>query len=265
MGLAVSQRSVVGVMSGDTPRVIRRTIPRGLVEPAVATPNIRSVAELALLVEEVLAELGARRRHVALVLPDLCVTTVLFPDRGGESDKKLWGELGRSLAFPRAEARHDFWRGRGKEVLGAAVRETVVRQYEQAVEASDYRLGWVDAASLVKLPGWAAPSSGDGLDVQTQLYQGHYSIFVFRNGVLVDARTKLRAPGDVRAVERELLRLPRLHEVEKLGSLTLRGEDASSLATCVEGVDDVGRVQVVEDGEDPLLASCVVELLGRPA
>jgi hypothetical protein len=227
------------------------------------SPNIRSVSELAQLAEGALGELDARREGVVVLLPDLSIVTELYPSRRGVSEKQLEGEMGAKLAFPRGEARFDFWRGRVGEVLGAAVREPVARQYEQVVEATDNRLGWVDGASLAKIPVWARSTSGDGLDVQVQLYETHYCLSVFADGALVDLRVKLRPAGSLDGVQQEVARLAVIHGAPSR-SITVLGEGAAALATVLEGISELGRVHVEDDGEDRLLASAVMALLERP-
>lgn len=263
LGLAFSERFILAVRNGGPAQIARRELPDGLVAPSAVSPNIRSVSELAQLAEDALAELGARREGVVILLPNLSIVTALYASRRGVSDKQLEGEMGAKLAFPSGEARFDFWRGRLGEVLGAAVRDPVARQYEQVVEATDNRLGWVDGASLARIPIWARRAGRGGLDVQVQLFEAHYCLSVFADGVLVDLRIKLRRAGTLDGVQQEVARLPVIHGVPPR-SITVLGEGATALASVLEEISELGQVQVEDDGEDRLLASAVMALLERP-
>lgn len=244
-------------------RIATRELPEGLLAPSSVSPNIRSVSELARLAADALGELEARREGVVVLLPDRSIVTALYTSRGGASEKELEVEMGAKLAFPSREARFDFWRGRAGEVLGAAVREAVAEQYEQVVEATDSRLGWVDSASLARIPAWARPSGGSGLDVQLQLHENHYCLSVFVEGELVDLRVKLRPAGRLDGVQREVMRLPAVHGAPSR-SITVLGAGAAALAALLEEIPELGHVQVEDDGEDLLLASALRALLERP-
>ena len=263
IGLAFSDRFVLAVRNGGPLQIAMRELPVGLIEPSSVTPNIRSVSELAQLAEGALGELEARREGVVVLLPDRSIVTALYTSRRGASEKELQAAMGAKLAFPSREARFDFWRGRGGVVLGAAVREVVAEQYEQVVEATDSRLGWVDSVSLARIPDWARPSGGSGLDVQLQLHANHYCLSVFLEGSLVDLRIKLRPAGILDGVQREVTRLPALHGVA-LRAITVLGEGAAALAAALEEIPDLGRVHVEDDGEERLLASALKALLERP-
>ena len=171
--------------------------------------------------------------------------------------------MGAKLGFPSREARFDFWRGRGGEVLGVAVRRAVAEQYEQVVEATDSRLGWVDSASLARIPLWAGSSEGRGLDVQVQLYESHYCLSVIVAGGLVDLRVKLRPAGVLDGVWREVMRLPAIHGAPSR-SVTVLGEGATALGTALEELPELGRVHVEDDGEHHSLAAAITALLERP-
>jgi hypothetical protein len=147
--------------------------------------------------------------------------------------------------------------------LAASVREAVARQYEEIVEALECRLAWVDAVSLARVPRL---SPERGLDVDLQLYRQHYALTVFRDGELVDVRTKLRAGGDVESLCREVLRVPALHAAgggEAIDSLCVLGADAAAIAAELEGAPTVHRIRVDDDDEDRHLQSSVETLLAR--
>ena len=273
-GLAFTSRAIVafknGRKNGGAPRFERKELPDGLVEVSATTPNIQSVRDLAQIAVAVLDAVGARRERLALALPDLAITTAVFPGRGRAPERVLKKEFASMLPYSVGEARCDFWRGRHDEVLAAAVREMVALQYEQIVEAVECRLAWVDAVSLARIPSYSTrPSRKGELDVDLQLYAGHYCLTVFREGELVDARTKLRTAGDVEFVCREVLRVPALHDSadsdaqDSIASLCLFGADAASVAAALEDSSRVRAIRIETDDEDRHLESSLETLLAR--
>jgi len=275
-GLAFTDRAIVAFKRGGksgAARFERQELPQGLVEVSPTKPNIQSVGDFAQIVEAVLDAVGARRERLALALPDLAITTAVFPGRGRAPERDLRKELASMLPYAVGEARCDFWRGRRDEVLAAAVRDVVALQYEQIVEAVDCRPAWVDGLSLTRIPSWsrrsARPSREDELDVALQLYAGHYCLTVFRGGELVDARTKLRTAGEVELVCREVLRVPALHDSsgsdaeDSIDSLCLFGADAASVATVLEDSSRVRTIRIETDDEDRHLESSIETLVAR--
>ena len=283
-GLAITGRAIAafknsgknGGKNGGAPRFERKELPEGLVKVSATTPNIQSVRDLAQIVQAVLDAVGARRERLALALPDLAITTAVFPGRGRAPERELKKELASILPYALREARCDFWRGRHDEVLAAAVREMVALQYEQIVEAVECRLAWVDAVSLSGIPSWSIrPSRKGELDVCLQLYAGHYCLTVFREGELMDARTKLRTADDVELVCREVLRVPALHDSaasaasadcdaqDSIDSLSLFGADAASVAAALEDSTRVRAIRIENDDEDRHLEFSIETLLAR--
>lgn len=275
-GLAFTDRAIVAFKRGGkrgAARFERKELPEGLVEVSPSKPNIQSVGDFAQIVEAALDAVGARAERLALALPDLAITAAVFPGRGRASERELRKELAPMLPYAESEARCDFWRGRHDEVLAAAVRDVVALQYEQIVEAVDCRPAWVDALSLTRIPSWSRSSArstrkGD-LDVALQLYTGHYCLTVFREGELVDARTKLRTAGDLELVCREVLRVPALHASSDSGgedsidSLSLFGADAASVATALEDSSRVRVIRIETDNENRHLESSIEMLVVR--
>jgi hypothetical protein len=215
---------------------------------------VRDVARIA---SEMVDELGARGSTASILLPDLAVVSAVAS--GAAPD------LGARLGFPASEARSDFWRGMRGEVLAAAVRESVVRQYEQVVEAAECRLGWVDAASLARIPSWADRSASDpGLTlVEALLYSMHYFVAVFREGALVDVRTRLRSGDDAEDIANELARLPAMYGVDAIDAVRLSGEDAPRCARALLESRLGSRVSFEEGGEKKELEAALAAVLAR--
>lgn len=258
VGLAFTDRFLLARRSGEGAGTLRRELPFGLVAPSVSTPNIQSVKDVATLASEMLGELRARRLAVSLILPDFAVVT-MFSSAANDDARELDSRLG----FPPTEARRDFWRGRKGEVLGAAVRESVVRQYEQVVEAAECRLGWVDGASLVRIPSWTEGSVAEPrLSARVQLHPSHYVLSAFRSGELVDLRTRLRVSGDASRIAQEISRIPSIYRVASLGTVTLSGDGALDCAEILRG-GGMAEVSVEDETEESQLVGALDELLRR--
>jgi hypothetical protein len=257
VAFAFSSRQLLALRAGNGSRAIRRDVPTGLVVPGAFTPNIQSVSDAARLASEMVGELESRGATASVILPDLAVVSAVF--RG---DQPFRAEFAHRLAFPVSEARSDFWRGFRGEVLAAAARQAVVRQYEQVMEAAECRLGWVDAASLVRIPEWAeASGSQPGTTLRAQLYRSHYALALFRGGELVDVRTRLRSGDDADAVAAEIRRLPAMYGLPDLDRVTVSGEGA---ARCAQALSESNaRVSAEDEGEETQLEAILSALLER--
>jgi hypothetical protein len=274
VGIAFSPGSLLALRAGNgrqpekptsATREVRRDLPPGLLVPSAVIPNIQSVREVARLASEMVDELGGRGSTAALILPDLAVVSAVFPASPREPGQDLGSKLASRLGFPASEARSDFWRGGKGEVLGAAVRESVVRQYEQVIEAAECRPGWIDAASLARIPSWTDRSDADAgtILVEALLYSSYYFLALFREGELLDVRTRLRAPDDVDEVASELRRLPAIYGIGALGAVRLSGEGASACARALSESRIEARVLLEDGGEERQLSAALEALLAR--
>jgi len=265
-GIAFSGHSIVAVNKSGVHRSDKRPLPDGLVESSNATPNIQSMGDLARIAEQAVEAVGAGGGGLAVVLPDHVITTAVYSNRDRMTERALRRELGAGLPYPSHEARYDFWWGRHNEVLGAAVRDVVARQYERIVETVGCRTAWVDGASLCRIPGWAARHSPPGtIRVDVQLYVDHYCLTVFRDDELLDVRTKLRRghTDDTELVVHEILRAPVLYDARRVDSLGLYGLDAATIGSAVENTPEVGEVRILDGDEDHHLESSIEILLER--
>ncbi len=265
LALAFSPRMLLALPAGNGSRAARREIPPGLLVPNAVALNIHSVRELARLASGMVDELSGRGATAALLLPDLAVVTAVFPPSKGGAERDLGSELARRLAFPASEARSDFWRGGKGEVLAAAIRKAVVHQYEQVVEAAECRLGWIDAASLVRIPYWTEASASDRgtTVVRAQLYGSHYVLALFREGELVDLRTRLRSGDDADAIAAEIRRLPAIHGISHLGPVSLSGEGASACARLLSESGLEVRWSPEDEGEERQMEAALSVLVER--
>jgi hypothetical protein len=232
--------------------------------PGAIEPNVRSVRDLARLASEMVSELGGWGGTSAIHLPDLAVVSAVFPKAAAGSAHAA-ADLAHRLPFPASEARSDFWWGAKGEALGAAVREAVVSQYEQVVEAADCRTGWIDAASLARIPAWAEASASEpeSAAVRAQLYLSHYVLVLFRAGELVDIRTRLRSGDDADAVAAEIGRLSAFYDLPDLRAVVVSGEGASDCARLLPEERFPAGVSVEYDGEEEQLEAALSRILER--
>jgi len=236
-----------------------------LLVPGAVAPNIHSVREVAQLAAEIVDELSGRGTTASVLLPDLSVASAVFPPSHAGTERDLTSKLASRFGVPASEARSDFWKGAKGEVLGAAVREAVVRQYEQVIEAAECRPGWIDAASLVQVPSWADASQSDPgtILVEALLYLDHYTLVLFRGGELLDVRTRLRSGDDVDAVAAEIRRLPAVYDLPALGAVEVSGEGASACAGILADSRVEARLSLAGDGEERQLEAGLEALLRR--
>lgn len=263
VALGFSERFVLGLPARG--RSTRREIPPGLLVPGPVLPNIQSVSEVARLASGMIDELGARGATVSMILPDLAVVSAVLPSRTSPTARDIGSELAPRLGFPISEARSDFWKGVKGELLAAAVREAVVRQYEQVIEAAECRVGWIDGASLARVPAWAEASASDSgtVVVRALLYGSHYVLALFRGGELVDVRTRLRSRDDVDAIAEEIRRLPAIYEFDAMGTVAVGGEGASDCARFLSQAGLDGRSSSEDEGEEKVIEASLAALLDR--
>jgi hypothetical protein len=234
-------------------------------------PNIRAVSKLAQLAGEAMGSVGTSGKKVALVLPDMAIRAFVLAGDVKPTLTELSARIAPRLSYPQGEARLSTWQGPSSWTVVAAVRQVVLRQYEQALEALGYHVAWVDGASLAVLPDWVREdqrsdpnNNASGLRILVQLYPRHYTLSVLCGSELLDIRTKLRSFGDESRIVEQIARLPSLFNGAELQEVTVRGEGAAALAAELE-IPGIGprRVHMGDDGEEAHLAYALELLLRR--
>ena len=149
-------------------------LPSGLLRPSPVEPNISDVDALKSRLHALIGLPVGREAHgwpIVLVLPDLCVRTVLLnvetlPSRASERDALIRWRLDKEASFPVASARVVSQVVGPHCVLVAMIGESVLRQYEMvcddlglvpvSVKATSFLLhDVVRASSPVEEPtGW---------------------------------------------------------------------------------------------------------------
>jgi Tfp pilus assembly PilM family ATPase len=208
----------------------RRAVSSGALTPVALGTNVHRPEELREAVRAVVAEVRGAGRPAILVLPDGVARLALL-DVPPRTDAREFARfrLAGQLPYPIGEAAVDFLKlGRGR-VLAAAVRRSVVQEYEQIAAGAglaQQRVDLAPLAALAALPRQAA----SGVDVI--LGEAAFSIAVSGGGRVLAFRTRRRDPGpdEAERLALELERAARLAETPLPGALRVVGPGARGLA-----------------------------------
>ena len=169
----------------------RIELPPGALTPSALGPNIQRPDVVGEALETLRRRLGSPAA-ATLVLPD-GVARVLLLDTPDGSDGRDYVRfrLAASLPYAAEEGAYDVLRlGRGR-ALGAAVRRSVVAEYEQAAASAGFAQERVDLAPLVAVTGLQP----DGAGVHVILGDIALSLATFQGARLAAFRTRRRDPG----------------------------------------------------------------------
>lgn len=278
MGIAFDEGFLLALRlptaKGERPRVARRELPAGLVKASAIRPNFESLSEVGRVASEMVEELDAAGKFLSLLVPDLALTTALYPASGRRSRgqvRDVKAQFFAALPFPAAETRFDVWRGAARELLVVGVRDAVAAQYEQIVDAVACPPNWLDGMSTAQIPEWARrfrTASGGNLALQLQLYRRHYVLTLFRGVELIELRVKLRAPGELTAVAEEAARLLTLElqktaEGEENAMAEVSGEGALDCAEELRRAGSFGSIELGAENEQDHILNSLRALLER--
>jgi hypothetical protein len=187
-------------------------LPEGLVRPSPVESNISDPAALESHLRTLLESDGHRApkgQAAVLVLPDLCVRVTLLemdklPARASERESLIRWRLQQEASFP-VEGSKVISQVLGpKTVLAAAIRETVLRQYEAVCEAVGLIPLEVDIASFRLWNMFAPAVPSDEPVVWLSLLDGGFSLIVFQAGRPTFLRTKFQTRTASEGVLRDL-------------------------------------------------------------
>jgi hypothetical protein len=203
-------------LGGVRVRACRRVeLPPGALVPSPVEPNLRQPEAVVTALRRLVEELGVRRG--TLVVPDGAARCLILEAAGAEvSPDYARYRLAPGLPYPAGEAVVDvlpLGRGRG---VGAAIRRSVVEEYESAAARAGFGVDRVDLAPLASLAGLVRRPPARGVAVDLILGDSAVSLAVFRDGVLRLLRGRRRDPGPG-----ELARL--WEEVERSSALAGEG------------------------------------------
>lgn len=144
-----------------------RPLPEAVVRPGPLADNVLNADLLGQALQEVLEEVAAGEKRLAVILPDpvarfWLLTLESLPERPAEVLALLRWRLAKEVAFNLEQAVLSYQvfprpaSGQGKEpagssVLVAAAQRSLLRQYEERFEALGFEPVWVTLATLATL------------------------------------------------------------------------------------------------------------------
>jgi hypothetical protein len=206
----------------------RVDLPQGALTPSAVGPNLRRPDAVGEALEELRHRLGGGP-GATLVLPH-GVEWIALLDTPSGTDLRAFVRfrLAPSLPYPADEAIIDvLGLGRGR-VLGAAVRRSVVAEYEEAASAAGFTRQRVDLAPLMAVAGVLRRGAG----VHVILGDAAVSLAAFQGPRLAAFRTRRRDRGTGEAA--------RLVEEAERTALLAGGDGAVTFA-------GVGAADLVEE------------------
>lgn len=170
---------------------VRVDLPPLALAPSPVAPNLARPDAVAEALVALRRRLGTGA-PATLVLPH-GVGRLLLTDAAADTDPRalVRFRLASSLPYPAEEAVVDVLPLEGGRLLGAAVRRSVVAEYESIATAAGFAQEGVDLAPLVALAGLPRGATG----VHVFLGDAALSLAAFRDDRLLVFRTRLRDPG----------------------------------------------------------------------
>lgn len=139
----------------------QESLPPGAVRPSASQPNLTDREAVARAVAKLAERVRPLHQEAVLLVPDTVVRIFIlgfetFPRKDSEAVPLLRWRLKKSVPFPVEETVLSWTEqpspGGGLEVVTAVARESVVREYEQALEAGGLHPGVVLGSTLATLP-----------------------------------------------------------------------------------------------------------------
>jgi hypothetical protein len=187
-------------------------LPEGLVRPSPIESNISDPTALESHLCALLESGGHRApkgQAAVLILPDLCVRATLLemdavPSRASERESLIRWRLQQEASFPVEGSKVVSQVLGPNTVLAAAIRETVLRQYEAVCEAVGLIPMEVDIASFRLWNMFAPAVPSDKPVAWLSLLDGGFSLIVFHAGRPTFLRTKFQTRTASDGVLRDL-------------------------------------------------------------
>jgi len=142
-------------------RVAVRKLEAGALEPLASRPNVAKQEVVRHAVCEVLESLGNGSSRLGILLPDASVRVAILrfetlPNHREEVEALVRWKMGGILPFPPEEARISYQllpeKDQSVELLALALRDSVLAEYEAAIEAVSGGLSLVLPATAALLP-----------------------------------------------------------------------------------------------------------------
>ena len=211
-------------------------LPQGLLMPSPVEPNVTDVdalkAHLRVLIGLPEGQ-SPSQRPIVLVLPDLCVRTMLLkldtlPSRPSERDALIRWRLEKEAAFPVAGARVVSQVSGPQTVLVTMTGEPVLRQYETVCDELGLAPVRVETTSFALEPLVRASSHGDEPTGCVNLLDDGFTLVIRHAGHPVFVRTKIQSPQVLEDLAASLALYEDSHPGAPLRCLSLVGEGPES-------------------------------------
>jgi hypothetical protein len=209
----------------------RAELSPGALVPSALEPNVASLPEVRDAVARVAAELRVGRARVTVMAPQGVARLLLLDLPAGVDPLEFARYRFSDLPFPASEAVVDVLPVRGGRAVAAAMRRSVVEDYEAVVAGAGLEQERLDITSLAALGGLLKDSAGGDLVLDVILGDVAFAMAAHRDGVLSALRHRRRDRRDGEA--------ERLHA---------EAERTAALAGA-----PVGRLRVVGTGARALL------------
>jgi hypothetical protein len=168
----------------------------GALEPSVAEPNVLDHAKVQGALRFVLDRVGGPAPAL-LLLPQSAARTVMVElPAGRDADEQARARLAPLLPYPAGEAVLQGMAVGPRRTLVAAVRRSVVAQYEELVARASVPVERVDLAHLAALSALQREPRAEPVSVDVVLGDDCTSFAGWRGGELRVFRTRLRDVGE---------------------------------------------------------------------
>ena len=213
--------AVVARSFGGGPRLrgfARVGLPAGALVPSPLSGNVAAAADVRDAVARVAREAGFGRAPLTVIAPHGVARLLLLqPPPGVDAEEFARFRL-TELPYPVAEAVVDVVPVGGGRAVAAAIRRSVVEDFEAVVAAAGLKQERFDLAALAALGPLMKDPGVDGLVIDVILGDAAYAIAAHRGGELLALRHRLR---DRQEDEADRLRA----EVERTAALAERAPE----------------------------------------
>jgi hypothetical protein len=171
-------------------------LPAGALAPSPFEANLIDPAAVQTALSRVREALGAGETGACLLLPAGVARVVLMDvPAGTDAEGYARFRLASSLPYAASEAVVDLMPAGTGRVVAAAVRRSVVQEYEKVAEAAGLRQTRLDLAPLAALGALLRASAGAARTVDVILGDVAVSLSAHADGALRAFRTRWRDPG----------------------------------------------------------------------
>ena len=174
----------------------RAALPAGALVPSAVEPNVVAPAEVREAVQRVAKEAGFGRGRVTVIAPHGVARLVLLAPPDGVDVAEFARYRLADLPYPAGEAVIDVMTAGGGRAVAAAIRQSVVEEYESIVAGAGLPQERLDLAPLAALGPLLEDADGEGLVVDVILGDTALAMAAHRGRELAVLRHRLRDRRD---------------------------------------------------------------------